>query len=58
MRVTLAKEIGVVEPELPISGNQTRLAVERLEHQLSHKPFGLQFVLPTRCAGVRVVWKL
>lgn len=50
--------MGDTEPEPPISCNQARIAVEDLGHQLSHKNFDLQFVLPRRCAGVKGAKKL
>lgn len=47
-----------MEPELAISCNQAGLPVEGLGHQPSHKTLDPQFVLPTRCAGVKVAKKL
>jgi hypothetical protein len=60
MRVILAKtpRNGDTEPEAAILCNQARLPMEELGHQTSHKSFDLQLVLPTRCAGVKVVQKL
>ena len=60
MRMVLAKACskGGYGFELAISYNQVRLSVEVLGHQANHKTFDLQFVLPTRCVGVKVVQKL
>jgi hypothetical protein len=48
---------GDTVPEPAISCNQVRLLVEGLRHQPSRKTFDLQFVQPTRCAGMKVVQK-
>jgi hypothetical protein len=42
-----------MNPKLVISCNQARLPMEGLGHKLSHKTLDPQFVLPTRCAGVK-----
>jgi hypothetical protein len=44
--------------ELAIFYNQASLPREGLGHQLSHKTFNLQFVLPTKCAGVKMAQNL
>lgn len=41
-----------MEPELAIFCKQVRLLEEDLGHQLSHKAFDLQFLLPSRCVGL------
>lgn len=41
------------EPEPLIPCNQSRVPVKLLGHQHSYKPFDIQFVLPTKCAGVK-----
>lgn len=38
-----------MKPKLAIFYKETRLLVKGLEHQMSHKTFSLQFVLPARC---------
>jgi hypothetical protein len=43
-----------MQPELATFCNQARLAVEELRYQHNHKTFELQFVLPIRCAGVKI----
>jgi hypothetical protein len=60
MRVTLAKIPinGVYEPEQAASCNQKRLLVEELGHQPSKKPLDPQFVLPIRCAEIKLEQKL
>jgi hypothetical protein len=50
--------MGDMKPELAISYNHPTLLVEGLGHQPSHKTLNLQFVLPARCAGVKVVEKV
>jgi len=44
----------VLEPEMNISCNQERFLMKELGHQQSHQTFDPQFVLPTRCAGVKM----
>ena len=60
MKVTLAKTLspGAHAAELAISCDKARLLVVGLEPQFIHKTFNLQFVPPTRCAGVKVDQKL
>lgn len=50
--------MGDMKPKSAIFCNQIRLAVKGLRHQPSHKTFSLQFALPTKCDGVKVVQKL
>jgi hypothetical protein len=45
-------EIGNTEPEPTISCPQTRLPMEGLGHQSSHKTLAPQCVLPTGCIGL------
>jgi hypothetical protein len=49
--------MGDMETEAAISCYHTRFAIEVLGH-CSHKNFNLQFVLPIRCAGVKMEQKL
>jgi hypothetical protein len=60
VRVTLATtpSNGDLGPEQALSRNQATLPVEGLGQQPSHKTFKVQYVLPTRCAGVKVAQKL
>ena len=60
MRVTLPKTLrmGVVKPETAISCNQARLPIEALRPQANHKTINPQFVLSTRCAGIKIEQKL
>ena len=60
MRVTIATLLVMwdIEPELDISYSQERLPEQVLGHQISHKTFNLQFVLPVRYVEVKVVQKL
>lgn len=44
------------EPERTIFCNEARLPVEELGHQASLKAFDLEYVLPSRCAEVKVVY--
>jgi hypothetical protein len=46
-----------MEPEPAPSYNQTKLLSEGVRYQLSHKTLNPQFVLPIRCARVKVVQK-
>jgi hypothetical protein len=46
------------DPEPAISCNQKRLPMEGLWHQPSHRTLDPQFVLPIRCAGVKMEQKL
>jgi hypothetical protein len=46
-----------IELEMASFCNQARLLMEGLGQQPSHKTFDLQFVLPTRCAGVKLEQK-
>ena len=54
LRLLLMREI---ELEMASFCNQARLLMEGLGQQPSHKTFDLQFVLPTRCAGVKLEQK-
>lgn len=45
-------------PEIAISCNQTICPVKGLGHQPSHKIFNLQFAVPPKRAGIKVVQKL
>lgn len=47
-----------MESELAIFCDQARLPLEGLGHKPSHKTFDLQFVLPTKCAVVKVAQNL
>jgi hypothetical protein len=47
-----------MELEPTFCSSQARLLMEELGQQPSHKTFDLEFFLPTRCAGVKVVQKL
>jgi hypothetical protein len=63
MMVTLA-EISItrvweiIEIEVATSCTQAGLPSEGGVHQPIHKPFNLKFVLPTRCAGIKMEQKL
>jgi hypothetical protein len=50
--------MGDIEPVLPISGNQSRLPMTDSELQSTQKTFDLQFILPTRYAGIKIEQKL
>ena len=50
--------MGDIEPELAISCIQKRFPMEKLVYQPSHKTLDPQFLLPTRCAGVKMEQKL
>ena len=59
MRVTLRLlAMEDMEPEMATFCNQARLPMEGLGHQLSHKTFDLQFVLPVGCTEVKMEQKL
>jgi hypothetical protein len=49
---------GDMEYVLAISCNQARFPMEGLGHQYHHKNFKLLFVLPTRCAELKMEQKL
>ena len=57
VRVTLAKTPSNMEPEPPISCNQTRLPTRALGICTQTVTFNLQFVPPTRHAGVNMAQK-
>jgi hypothetical protein len=46
--------MGDTEPELTIFRNQATLPMEKLGQEPKQKTFDPQFVLPIRCAGVKV----
>jgi len=50
--------MGDMEPEILIFYNQQRLLVEGLGHQPRPKTFDPQYILPTRCAGLKIEQKL
>ena len=60
MRMSPAKtpSNGDMKQEMAIYCNQARLPMEGVGHQPSHKTLDPQFVMPTRCAVVKVVQKL
>ena len=45
--------MGDIEPESAITSNEASLPMEGLEHQPSHKILDPQFILPTRCVGLK-----
>lgn len=42
------------EPQMTTSCSQTRLPMEKWEHQPTHKSFKPQVVLPTKCAWIKM----
>ena len=49
---------GNMEPEVVTSYSQIRLQMEGGGHQFTHKSFDSKFVLPTRCAGIKMEQRL
>lgn len=46
--------MGDAESKQIIFCNQASLSAEELEHQPSHKPFDVQFILHARCTEVKL----
>jgi hypothetical protein len=46
--------MGNMKPEMSISCSQARFSMEGMGHLSYYKNFILQFLMPTRCAGVKL----